>query len=112
MLPPSLDLASIRDAYRRGLKPLDLVRGVLARCGAHDDPAVWIHRVDEAALETRARELEQEGPEGKAALRRAVRDQGQHRRRGAADDRGLSGLRVQASATRRRSSACSTRARS
>jgi Amidase len=66
MLPPSFDLASLRDAWRRDLKPIDLLREVLARCRSHDDPAVWIHRVDAAGLEARAHELDRQGPRGKA----------------------------------------------
>ena len=62
---PSLDLASLRAAFEGGLRPGDVVRGLLARRRAYDDPAVWICRVDDAALQARAEELERQGPEGR-----------------------------------------------
>jgi allophanate hydrolase len=64
-LPPSLDLASLGDAYRRGLAPSQVVGEIARRCDACDDPAVWIHRIALADLERRACELERLGPQGR-----------------------------------------------
>ena len=62
-LPPSFDLNSLADAYRQGLTPSALIAEVARRCDACADPAVWIHRVADADLAARARELEHLGPD-------------------------------------------------
>ena len=74
--------------------PHDVVDAVLARLAERPDDPAWISLVEPAALRARADEL--------AALRRPdlplygvpVRRQGQHRRRRAADHRGLPRLRL------------------
>ncbi len=52
---PSLDLATLGEAYRGGLKPSALVHEVIQRCGSYDDHAVWIDRIADADLKARAR---------------------------------------------------------
>ncbi|MEO8602615.1 MAG: allophanate hydrolase [bacterium] len=52
MSAPSLDLLSLRAAYRDGsLRPADVIDGVLARSAARGDDHVWIHRLGRAAIE-------------------------------------------------------------
>lgn len=54
-----LDLASLRKAYASGLRPAQLVAGILERLAHRGDDKVWIHRLQPSALEARAAELEQ-----------------------------------------------------
>jgi len=59
----SLDLATLREAYRQGaLTPTALVDRIWARCEAHGDPAVWIHRRALADLRADAARIEARGP--------------------------------------------------
>lgn len=63
----TLDISSLRAAYDDGgLTPVDLVEAVIARLSAYDDPALWISRVDDAALRSRAAQLAASGPDGLA----------------------------------------------
>ncbi|MCQ2005995.1 allophanate hydrolase [Rhizobium sp. NRK18] len=63
MLPEILDLSSIRDAYAKGMTPLDLVEEVIARCNASDDPAIFITRAPDDMLRSAAKELMARAPE-------------------------------------------------
>lgn len=56
-LPLDLSLTSLRTAFADGLRPADVVDGVLERIDARGDDAVWINRFDEADLFARAAEL-------------------------------------------------------
>ncbi len=61
----ALDLASLTRLYRDGeLTPGALVAGLTERIEARGDDKVWILRVTDADLMTRAAELEKAGPEG------------------------------------------------
>ncbi len=65
MLGPrdSLDLATLGARLRAGgLRPRQVVDGVLARIAARGDDRVWIHLAPRAALEARTAELERRGP--------------------------------------------------
>jgi allophanate hydrolase len=63
----SLDLATLGARLRAGgLRPRDLVDGVLARIAARGDDKTWIHVAPRAALVARADELERRGPAGLA----------------------------------------------
>ncbi|HEY5346585.1 MAG TPA: allophanate hydrolase [Rhizomicrobium sp.] len=54
----SFVLENLADGYRAGhFTPADVAREALARIAAYDDPAVWIARVPEAAVLTRAQSL-------------------------------------------------------
>ena len=56
----SLDLTTLRTGYRAGdFGPEGIVEDVLDRISAHDDPAVWIHRVSDADLRASAAALAQ-----------------------------------------------------
>lgn len=58
-----LDLVSLRDAYHRGLAdPAAIVAEVSRRIDAHDDPAVWIHRLGPAALSAHVARVQARGP--------------------------------------------------
>jgi allophanate hydrolase len=57
-----LDLASLRKAYACGLRPSQLVAGILERIARRGDDKVWIHRLQSSELEARAAELERAGP--------------------------------------------------
>jgi allophanate hydrolase len=58
MLPTVLDIATLRAGYAgAAFTPLDVVEEVLRRIEAYPDPAVWISRVDAAALRRAARAL-------------------------------------------------------
>ena len=82
-------------------------RAAFERIRAHDDPALFISLRDEADAVAEAKALQAGGAEDRPLLRRAGRGQGQHRRRGLADHRGVPGLRLQARhATRPRSRGC------
>ncbi len=56
-VPASIDLPSLRAAYRDGLDPSDLVADIAARIAAWDDPALFIARPSAAALSERAAAL-------------------------------------------------------
>lgn len=58
----SFDIASLRDAYGKGLTPIDMAREALARMAAYGDPAVWIARVTEREVMARAEALTAQGP--------------------------------------------------
>jgi len=61
--PRSLDLAALRAAYAGGaLTPIALVEEILARLAAHDDPAIWIHRLSRDELLAHAARLEKIPP--------------------------------------------------
>ena len=61
----ALDLASLTQLYRDGeLTPGALVAGLIERIEARGEDKVWIHRLTNADLMTRAAELEKAGPEG------------------------------------------------
>ena len=55
MLPIILDIASLKDAYAKGLSPLDLVEEVIARRKASDDPAVFITQMPDDDLRAAAK---------------------------------------------------------
>lgn len=58
MIPRDLNIAVLRDGYRRGrFYPEDVATDVLGRIRAYGDPAVWIARVADDALLMRARSL-------------------------------------------------------
>ena len=60
----SLDLESLATHYRAGgLRPRQLVEGLLQRIERRGDDKVWIHRVPREELLARAAELEKRGPE-------------------------------------------------
>ncbi|MGY5778285.1 allophanate hydrolase [Rhizobium sp. LEGMi135b] len=63
MLPTILDLTSLRDAYKAGFSPLDLVEEIIERCKASDDPAVFITLTSPEALREAARDLLAKAPE-------------------------------------------------
>ena len=79
---------------RAGSRPHVVVDAVLDRLAARGDDGVWISRFDAAALHARAAAIEDRWAArgAAAALRGAVRRQGQHRRRRPADHRGLPGV--------------------
>lgn len=56
-VPASFDLQSFRAAYAGGLDPRDVVAAVDARLAAYADPAVFIVRPTNVALQARAAEL-------------------------------------------------------
>ena len=65
MLPTILDIATLKDGYRRGaFSPIDVVEAVIARIAAWPDSAVWINRVGDAALREAARALVAAGAPG------------------------------------------------
>jgi allophanate hydrolase len=57
-----LDLASLQACYRSGGSPAALVAELDRRAAAHPDPAIWIHRLDLAALQARAAALAERDP--------------------------------------------------
>ncbi len=58
MIPRMFDMSALRHAYRRGaLTPEQMLADLLPRIDAYD-PAVWISRVDPAALRAEARLLD------------------------------------------------------
>lgn len=57
LIPRSLDLASLSEAYAQGLKPIDLVDEIEARIKARADPALFISRPSSERLKARAAEL-------------------------------------------------------
>ena len=61
MLPPSLDLATLSQAYRAGLKPSALFARLHALAAA-DTHHAWISLLPEAALLARARALDERAP--------------------------------------------------
>jgi allophanate hydrolase len=63
MLPTILDLTSVRNAYKAGLSPLDLVEEIIERCKASDDPAIFITPTSREALRQAARDLLAKAPE-------------------------------------------------
>ncbi|HEY0120465.1 MAG TPA: allophanate hydrolase [Rhizobium sp.] len=63
MLPTILDLASVKDAYAKGLSPLDLVEELIARRNASDDPAVFIAATPDGELRAAAGELLERAPQ-------------------------------------------------
>jgi len=55
---PNLSIAALRDGYRRRLfTPQDVAQAVLSRISAYRDPAVWITRVPDDTLLSRACDL-------------------------------------------------------
>ena len=62
----SLDIASLREGYRRGaLTPTAVIERVLSRIVARGEDGVWIGRPNPDALRHAARRLETEGPTGR-----------------------------------------------
>jgi allophanate hydrolase len=60
----SFDFGSLRRALAGGtLTPAALVDEVCRRIDAHDDPAVWIHRLTREEMRAHARRVEARGPE-------------------------------------------------
>ncbi len=51
------DLTSLQDAYRQGLSPVDVMRECLARIARADDPGIFLHLADDAALTAEAQAL-------------------------------------------------------
>ena len=72
---------------RRGLDPVAVVDEVLARIDGCDDPAIWIDVEPADALRAAAKALARRARRRPPAVGRAVRGQGQHRRRRRADHR-------------------------
>jgi hypothetical protein len=48
-----------------GMNPTEAAEAALAAGRAHNDPAIWITRLPDAAVVSRARALEAEGPQGR-----------------------------------------------
>ncbi len=89
--------ASIVAAHRSGASsPQDTVAECYARIRAHNDPAIFISLRDEADALAEAKARCRPQTNLPAALWRAGRRQGQHRRQGSADHRGVRSLRVPA----------------
>lgn len=63
MLPPILDLSTVKAAYAAGLSPLDLIEEVIMRCNASEDPAIFITRTSDEVLRAAARSLMQRAPQ-------------------------------------------------
>ena len=60
-----LRIDMLLSAYRAGdFSPLDLITALLIRVADHDDPALWIHRLPDAAVLERARDLSRLSPDG------------------------------------------------
>src|SRR5687768_4417652 len=57
-------VAALRDAYARGLRPREVVDGVLERIADRNGDAVWISLAEPEVLRARAAELEEhaDGP--------------------------------------------------
>ena len=47
------------------MTPVEAAEGALAADRPHDDPAIWITRLPNEAIRSRARALEAEGPRGR-----------------------------------------------
>tara|TARA_R110002072_G_scaffold36153_5_gene106435 strand:- start:3214 stop:5097 length:1884 start_codon:yes stop_codon:yes gene_type:complete len=61
----SLDFSSLRAAYRTGsLTPGQTVDALIDRIAAHDDPAIWIHRVSDDDLHAAAAALTERPADG------------------------------------------------
>ncbi|MBC8120562.1 MAG: allophanate hydrolase [Gemmatimonadaceae bacterium] len=54
----NLTITALREAYRKGLRPAEVVREIDRRVDARGDDSVWIHRIPLADLLTRAEHLE------------------------------------------------------
>jgi len=57
MLPPMLDLATLRAAYAAGATPLEVMNTVIARKAASADPAIFLSTLPDDALLAAARDL-------------------------------------------------------
>src|SRR5882757_6107531 len=58
-----ITIAALRAAYARGdLTPTALVEEIWRRGEAHNDPALWIHRLSLEELKAHARRVEARGP--------------------------------------------------
>ena len=93
----SFDAAALAHAYREGaLRPADVVEDALARIARRGDDGVWIELRGARRPARRGARPRAAARRGRAAaaLRPAVRGQGQHRRRRAADDGGVPRVRV------------------
>lgn len=55
---PDLTICALREAYRGGLRPAEVVREIYRRIEARGDDGVWIHRIPLAETLTRAESLE------------------------------------------------------
>jgi len=64
----SLSISSLRRAYAKGTRVEDVIREVLRRVAAYEDPAVWVSRFEKDALLEIARGLDALPLEKKAAL--------------------------------------------
>ena len=89
----SFDLASLRAAYASGLRPAEVIAEVYRRIEAAADPGIFISLLDRADALAAAEALGAHDP-ARPLWGVPVRGEGQHRRRGPADDRGLPGLRL------------------
>ena len=59
MLPYSIDLSALADAYNQGtLTPEQLVRDIHVEIAGHVNNPIWIHLLPEADVLQRARELQ------------------------------------------------------
>ncbi|HAX43097.1 MAG TPA: allophanate hydrolase [Bryobacteraceae bacterium] len=62
-LPPTLDLTTLRAAYRAGdFKPAQLIHALYRRIREDGDPAVWIHLIPEARALAQAETVDQSLP--------------------------------------------------
>ena len=92
-------IAAIVAAHRAGtLTPAQTVARTYQRIRDHNDPAVFISLRDEKDAIAEAEKLATQGCRQPAALWRAGRGEGQYRRAGISDHRGLPGLLVHADA--------------
>ncbi len=57
MIPRTLGIRTLRQAYAAGLHPTDLARDIIRRCDEAADPAIWITRVPDDLLLARAASL-------------------------------------------------------
>ena len=85
-------VAEILRLSQRRATPEDIVARSFARIRAHGDPAIFITLREEADVLRRGGRSVAHRRQGAAALRHSGRGEGQHRREGAADHGGLSGV--------------------
>ena len=93
------------------MTPVEAAEGALAADRQHDDPAIWITRLPDEAIRSRARALEAEGPRGRKfwGVPFAVKDNIDIA--GLATTAACPGFAYTATTTRPRCSACWTKAR-
>jgi allophanate hydrolase len=89
-----LDPLALRAAYTAGVTPAEVVGAAYDRLDTAADPAIFISALTRREALERAAALPPFDPERFSPLGRALRGQGQHRRRGLRDDGGLPRLRL------------------